>query len=525
MGDYRLLPEPYGMSFSVQEPRYRRNIFRPVQASELVTPGIGMIVPHVAWVGFAIHAFASGRYDASAWPPLYFDPEGGELYYNLLWTYGKKDQMPIGRQWACDNPTGWLFSPDIEDGKRLWPKKLVSFIERVLASDNVEEAAATADLLMNILGRRFKSWLREIGFPLETKIRENLIPQILGLKDSESSMEDIMIDGIRELVGFISELSHRIRVADEQEDIDTHWKIWSSDVTESVYGLRSFVEKVLGVRVEKAGIMEQKYPICRIVTRQSDPYIRQSEFTKFVDALWQNPRGRRLALTFVLLEYMSSREKVSLEQMVYDDTVLMNPVSRIERIGDEDFARFWIAEMPFRFREYEENLYSSLLRTANHWEFNFLLYYGEIIFREDRFRRRLLSRTGLSAGFIGRELALRKTLGGFFKYYFSRSHSGERLSSLREARDILCGIERDDDPEDRMRVFLNTLISTVHSQDPPEKALLRLLATNRMCERRGDSLKVKETLREEIDKVPGDAVFSGRDAVVNWLIQLKELTR
>ncbi len=297
------LPEPYNISFgSVYSESVRDGIFRPVQPTNLITPGIGMITAPIVWIGYVINLINNGKIPKER-ECLFLDPIFGEIKQGIFWSLFGRQDLIRGRQWACMKPADWLFTSTMDGRQRRWADD-ISIVVKKLNTSKYDKNILLSDLL-SLFGKKFiKHYETATKLSLKESINKNLIPSLKSIR-KDSTKENIMKLLLEEIISFIQHSFLEVRNYYEEnapEKLDQ--KYYSTNIIGNVYNLYRFVEDELGItNLDKQAIGELK-SLGEVVNRQN-PKFNAKEIFQFFSSLNRTKHGRKLFCSFVLFYYLT----------------------------------------------------------------------------------------------------------------------------------------------------------------------------------------------------------------------------
>lgn len=520
------LPEPYYISFDiVYSELVRGNIFRPMQPYKLVTPGIEMINAPIVWVGYVINLINNGKIPKDA-VPLFLDPIYGEFKQGIFWILFNRQDLMVGRDWPCANPNQWLFTSTMDGRKRRWADN-ISIIIKKLSTSEYDEDVLLADLL-SLFGKRFiKHYQNAMGLSLDETINENLIPSLQKIRKS-STKENKMRLLLEEIISFIQRSFLEVRdYYAENSPEELSQKYYSTNIIDNVYNLYSFVEDDLGVtNLDKQAIGELE-SLGKVVNQQN-PKFDAKEICQFFSRLNTTVAGRKLFRSFVLFNYLAytlkkryKSEIDALRALKYDD-VLLEALKCAKR-DEKSFNNFLKTNSIFPRKELQTVNYGELLQCIELWEFNFFLYFGEVLIRNGD--RNLVLNKGIKEKNLKKTLEIQSLENKFVYQYL---HDNKNIVKMEELKKLAREIKSNLNPRQNelsMLNFINTLLDCYQKYKVPHRIYIELLETMGSFNYSDESsrLIVSNNIKETFSEVSYSVVFPGRDGIVNWLLQLKEM--
>ena len=507
--DDMFLPTPYHVSFGDTTSSERTNIFRPSQPYRYIIPGVGMIIPRIVWIGYAIHLINKDKVPENE-DCLFLDPDDGEFIQGILWDIFGHPELVIGRDWASIRPTEWLFA-----GKRSWPDNISSIVKSISDSKSFEIDRIKSDMLSVISIKFIRLFDETSNISFSNKIEKTLIPELAKTKNKELLA--------RTIINFIRDCFLEIR---DEYNGNLPNKFFESDIIDSNYRMLNFVESILGVENGKLGELEE---LGNIVSRYSKPIYTKNEQEIFFKYLNKTEDGCTLLTSFILIDYSSwilfkekNTEYYNQIEAISDlksDEILISCLNKILNYGETNFRNYLNSTKIFSKNNFNNINFEQIKTLIHFWKFNFLLYFGEIILR-NFLDRNLLIEQGISENDINRVFK-----DDNFKIIFLNEYlNGNDSTFIRYLEKFKNQLHRIRATEDHMVEFINVLIVLSKSKNtsPPE-SFFKLLQTNHSFERVKSRLIPINDVKNKFNLVSETVVFPGREGIVTWLSELKEM--
>lgn len=515
--DDDFLPNPYHISFGEKTSSERENIFRPSQPYRYITPGVEMIIPHIVWIGYAIHLIRNGKGPEND-NCLFLDPDDGELIQGILWDIYGHPELAIGRDWASIRPTQWLFANDTYGRKRSWPDNISTIVKSISDSRSFDRDKIRSDIL-SVIGIGFSRLFEETSkISFAKKVEDKLIPELEKTKNKELLA--------RAIIAFIRDCFFEIK--NKYKGTNLPAKFRENNIIDSNYRMFFFVKSILGIENGKIGELKE---LGNIASRYSDPQYTINELEIFFRNLNKTEDGRILLISFILIDYSSlilfeenrTEYKSQIEAIpnLQSDEVLINCFDKILRNGEISFQNYFNLTKIFSKEYFNKIKFKEIEILIHFWKFNFFLYFGEKIIRNlNFFDRDILIEQGISEDDINRILLEEDFEIKFILEYLS-NNDRKTIVYLEEFKNRLL---RKRESEEHLFEFINLFIDLSKSGiKSPSESFFRLLQTNQSFERVKSRLIPTADIKYRFKGVSETVVFPGRNGIVTWLNELKEM--
>jgi len=525
------LPNPYHVSFGIQDDVVRGNIFRPVQPYSYVTPKVEMIIPPIIWIGYEIFIIKEKLMPKEG-DCLFLNPNHGEFTQALLWKlYGNTDYV-IGRDWASTREKEWLFNSEMKGRQRSWPGDISSMINLIFSHKEIQDEEIKS-YVYSIMGSRFIRIFEEKTRMIFNEMIENELLPILKKVKKSSIKEEVKKDLVKAFITFINICFLKIRNELKKEYYHKKLpkrfnKFFQTNIVNDEYSVDNFLQEIFGINPDDPGSLNELKKLGEIVHRLSSPIFSPKEIDLFFSSLNNTKTGRILLISFIILDYASKlisddcgiSNQLNAIDKLYDNKTLILYLEKILNLGDSHFQKYLDGlknipvkniKNPITFKEIEKYIY--------YWLMNLFLYFGEIIIRNDIDRKKLVD-IGFSEKNIARILKIEDFKQSFLKKYLS-NHYPNTLLYLENFASEIQEIKRDN--FQHLYDFIQILKNELGKNKNLAQIFLHLIKTNKSFEYLGARLIPNPEAKIRFSKISTSVVFPGREGSVGWYYELVQM--
>lgn len=525
------LPSPYHISFGIQDDFVRGNIFRPVQPYNNIIPHIEMIMPPINWIGYAIYLVKKNKIPREG-DCLFLDPDHGEFCQAILWKlYGDSD-LVIGRDWACTREREWFFNSTTSGRQRGWPDNICSFIKTIETSKHMDITNVINDFA-SILGSLFiRTYVEITESNFKENIRNNLMPQLMtpptGIPKEKIKiyLAQVIFKFLRD--SFLEVRSKIIEKYSDDEIPSRYQKFLQTDIVETEYGMIDFLRELFDINPDDNNSLGTLDVLGEIVNRYSSPFFKSEEIDIIFSRLNNTDRGRTLITSFILVDYavhllIEKRGKSDLQSIIDDldsDEIFIECLEQMLSMGEKRFQTYCSDHKNIFLKNINRFItFDNLEKIIYYWLFNFFVYYGEIIIRNDVKRERIVDQ-GVSEKDIVKLLENTDFEKHFLKKFLTNVYP-KLIQYLDVFESDITDIERD--TYVHLKDFLKILKEGLSKKKKDSAIFFELLKTDKSLEKVSEKLVANADSKDRFNKLTDSVVFPGRNNITWWYSQLMEM--